>query len=206
MERKEIIEKLHELHECSYKIMQYGKVFDMLPEKKEEVTKWIQDEKKQAEFYIKTLDPEIQVDYYNRMIDKCFVRLSVNELSRLGTKTTVMLCKVKDTYKRTKGIEFTYDICYNIICEYILLEFNKDNEIIRSSYEMLTDEFNPKCGYLDSNSVYGITYENLNGWKELDPEIYEKFINQYKLNGFKFEINPDNILNFAKDFEQYESE
>ena len=206
MKRKEIIEKLHNLHECSYKIMQYGKVLDMVPEKKKDVSKWLQDEKKQAEYYMNALDHEIQVDYYNLMIGKCFVRLSVNDLSSLKTKTTIMLCKVKDTYKRNKGIEFTYDVCYNILCEYILLEFDENNEIIKYSYEKMTDQFYPKCGYLDSNSVYGITYENLNGWKELDPFIYEKFVKQYKCDGFNFEINPTNIMEFTQNFDINESE
>lgn len=174
MNKNEIIEKIKKLHSLGTREMNYESVLKKCPEKEADVNKWLSEIREEIQSLKTSLKEELKYVYESDTVGRYFIRIS--ETGSAGGRPTgwsLQLFHVNGVYLIRGVSPWHEDMRYNVKGEqfFILTDENKNIDTVR--YIKQTDEYDKTPGYLDSNCLYNISPETLNGWKETTQENYK---------------------------------
>ena len=195
MKLEEIVEKIKKIHEFSCHISKYENMIKELPDRKNEIQKWIDDETKLIkDIQDEIADPLVE-KYKNDVVGKYFCNICTWSTDH----DYIMLTHVDDTFLEKKSVYHKYDMICKQLGEFLYISMTKEGDIIETDYTKLTSMFDFKGGYLSSHNLYGILSEGLNGWKEIDKNTYEKIVSKYRNTPLTPKYNLNTLNNFCKD-------
>jgi hypothetical protein len=196
MNREEIILKLNELHELSVNVSKYNRTLKELPNKTDEINKWINDDTEK----IKSIQNEIERPLHDMYRKDIIGKYFCNVCTWTTNNHSLMLMHVTDTFCEKKSQYWNYDVICKQLGEFLYINFTRNGDLIEVDYTKETDRYDMKGGYLSSHNLYGILSEKLNGWKEIDKKTYEDIISKYRPSPLTSDINLETLPNMTKDF------
>lgn len=196
MNREEIISKINELHELSVNINKYNRTLKELPNKTDEINKWINDDDEKAKLIQNQILKPLHEIYRKDIIGKYFC----NVCTWTTNHHSLMLMHVTDTFCEKKSQYWNYDAICKQLGEFLYISFSKNGDLLEVDYTKETDRYDMKGGYLSSHNLYGILSEKLNGWKEINEKTYEDIISKYRPTPLTSEINLETLPDMTTDF------
>ena len=203
MKKQEIIEKLKELHDHSYKFMRYSELIregkkDYL-DKKSQIEEWIKEEDEFGDFLKKELKDPLRNMYYKDIVGKYLLRFNNYNQEK---DQSLCLYHITDIYfdhdaDKNGSVYFKKDIVYNSLGELTCISF-KNYELDSMRYYRKTDPWDKVGAYTSTNHVYEMISEKMNGWMEIDEKTYEKIMKIIRLSPLTDKYNFNTFENIVK--------
>jgi hypothetical protein len=172
--KEETVQNLNKLHKLSANKSKYENLLKEVPEKKDDISGWIDEAKTEIETLKEVLKEFIPKFYGNEVLDKCFIRRTEDKYH-----ITLQLMNVKKI-GHLSYTPYREDVAYGPEGEYLYIQMPLNGKFVNEIRYMKEVTVYDRCpGYLNSNSFFA-DEGGLNGWQLIDFQTYENLVNPYR--------------------------